>query len=211
MLKNLLVVTALAVSMPAYAAIDVSFESGGSTIDPMTTVIENFEGATAGDSLGINARVFAGSEAEAARPAFGSTGKFGAVLGEPDDGSYTINFGASNIFSFALGSLDTYNTLTLLLAGGGTVDFFGAGINEGVIANGNQVSANTNGRVTYTVNGGPAIVGATFRSTQNSFEFDDLAVRAVPEPATWMMMILGFGAVGFGMRRRRSAGTAAFA
>ena len=29
------------------------------------------------------------------------------------------------------------------------------------------------------------------------------AVPAVPEPATWMMMILGFGVVGFGLRRRR--------
>lgn len=28
---------------------------------------------------------------------------------------------------------------------------------------------------------------------------------AVPEPATWALMILGFGAVGFAMRRRRQA------
>ena len=27
------------------------------------------------------------------------------------------------------------------------------------------------------------------------------ATPGVPEPATWMMMILGFGAIGFGMRR----------
>ena len=30
------------------------------------------------------------------------------------------------------------------------------------------------------------------------------AVGAVPEPGTWLMMLLGFGAIGFGMRRRRS-------
>lgn len=29
------------------------------------------------------------------------------------------------------------------------------------------------------------------------------AVAAVPEPATWSMMLLGFGAVGYSMRRRR--------
>ena len=32
-------------------------------------------------------------------------------------------------------------------------------------------------------------------------------VAAVPEPATWAMMLLGFGAIGFGMRRRRGAKT----
>ena len=30
-------------------------------------------------------------------------------------------------------------------------------------------------------------------------------VAAVPEPATWAMMLIGFGAIGFAMRRRRSA------
>ncbi|MBB3348859.1 hypothetical protein FHY02_003341 [Sphingomonas sp. BK069] len=37
-----------------------------------------------------------------------------------------------------------------------------------------------------------------------SFEFDNLAAgvsQAVPEPATWGMMILGFGAIGAAMRR----------
>jgi hypothetical protein len=26
---------------------------------------------------------------------------------------------------------------------------------------------------------------------------------AVPEPATWAMMLMGFGAIGFGLRRRK--------
>jgi len=29
-------------------------------------------------------------------------------------------------------------------------------------------------------------------------------IKAVPEPATWAMMLLGFGAIGFAMRRRRT-------
>ena len=36
--------------------------------------------------------------------------------------------------------------------------------------------------------------------------FDD-AVAAVPEPATWSMMLLGFGAVGYSMRRKQRVST----
>ena len=32
-----------------------------------------------------------------------------------------------------------------------------------------------------------------------------MPTSAVPEPATWAMMLVGFGAVGFGMRRRRNS------
>ena len=32
---------------------------------------------------------------------------------------------------------------------------------------------------------------------------DNVSIAAVPEPATWSMMLLGFGAVGVGLRRRK--------
>lgn len=38
-------------------------------------------------------------------------------------------------------------------------------------------------------------------STTINFGTD--AVAAVPEPATWLLMLMGFGAVGFGMRRSK--------
>lgn len=40
---------------------------------------------------------------------------------------------------------------------------------------------------------------------------DIVTPGAVPEPATWAMMLLGFGAVGFAMRRTRRAGANALA
>jgi hypothetical protein len=50
----------------------------------------------------------------------------------------------------------------------------------------------------------------TFYSTVNApGEYGTLVVSelnpAVPEPATWVMMLLGFGAAGFAFRRRRPA------
>jgi hypothetical protein len=47
-------------------------------------------------------------------------------------------------------------------------------------------------------------------NTDDSYglSYDDFTydvAGAVPEPATWAMMILGFGAVGFAMRRRKQA------
>ncbi len=32
---------------------------------------------------------------------------------------------------------------------------------------------------------------------------DNVSIAAVPEPATWSMMLLGFGAIGVGLRRRK--------
>lgn len=37
---------------------------------------------------------------------------------------------------------------------------------------------------------------------------DDVSTSAVPEPATWAMMLAGFGAVGFALRRRAKVRTA---
>ena len=39
--------------------------------------------------------------------------------------------------------------------------------------------------------------------------FTPAATPGVPEPSTWAMMLFGFGAVGFGMRRRKSEGKTA--
>lgn len=39
----------------------------------------------------------------------------------------------------------------------------------------------------------------------DDFRLGSAATGAVPEPSTWAMMLLGFGAVGFAMRRRRNS------
>jgi hypothetical protein len=50
------------------------------------------------------------------------------------------------------------------------------------------------------------VTQVVFSSSGNSFELDNIAVAsAVPEPATWAMMIVGFGVAGGALRRRRLA------
>ena len=211
MRKFILAVAALAASTSVQAAVTVSFQGGGSTLPFGAVVIEDFSSFMAGASIGTNAQVFSASaNGLAARPNFGSMGNFGAVLGSPTDGSYLINFAPTSVFTFALGSLDTYNTLSLTLTDNSIITYIGGQIiNDLSFPSGDQISGQTNGRVTYTQNGGPLIKSALFQSTENSFEFDDLAVGgAVPEPATWAMMLFGFGVVGSALRARRAARSA---
>lgn len=117
-------------------------------------------------------------------------------------GSATLSFAtALRSVSLYWGSIDNFNTLDVLGPGGVLL----RRINGGTLppASGNQFSSNTNRRVFITA-GNPAITGLTFRSTQAAFEFDDIAGQAVPEPASWAMLLAGFGLVGLAARRRRS-------
>jgi hypothetical protein len=102
-------------------------------------------------------------------------------------------------FSFYMGSPDSYNS----------VQFIGAGYNH--ILNGGQFTGgNTNQswswgtRINFDF-GGAVVNQVILRSSSNSFEVDNFAgsIAAVPEPTTWAMMIMGFGAVGAVIRRRR--------
>jgi hypothetical protein len=54
---------------------------------------------------------------------------------------------------------------------------------------------------------GAAVGGSTLIFGIDQLNFTPVATAAVPEPASWAMMIGGFGLVGGAMRRRRSART----
>lgn len=216
MRKTLIGLAALATAGSANAAVLVNFVQGASALPAGYTVFENFESYSNGQLLAgaTNARAYSASVADvAAKPAFNSTGNFGAALGGTPS-NYTVNFAATRGFSFVLGSLDAYNSLTLLFANGTSQLLNGAQIALGADADGNRVQADSNGRVFYTLGASdPSIVGATFSSTSYSFEFDDLATLAnspVPEPATWAMFLLGFGVLGRAMRSRKAQAIPSF-
>ena len=60
----------------------------------------------------------------------------------------------------------------------------------------------------FTGRDGYNVSAARLSSTSNAFETDNYAfVGGVPEPSTWALLILAFGAVGFAMRRRKTVAT----
>lgn len=200
MLKILLAASALALSGGAQAA-TVVFDPGSGTLPGGQSVLTDFDSEVAGPGFIFQT----GSNGNGALPAFGAgSDRYLSVLG---GGTYSITFGPTSVFGFDLGSLDFYNTLVLTFVGGATQTFLGGQIiglaGQAVPNSGDQQIAQTNGRVTYTGTGGQLINGATFSSSTNSFEVDRLSVAAVPEPATWAMMIFGFVLVGSAMRLRR--------
>jgi hypothetical protein len=192
---------------PASAAVLVQFADAGSPT-ASDNVFEDFSSygaipAGTGADQGGGFWVYSPPSAsgEAAVPAFGSTGNYGAIKGPAGSKSFNLN---SNSFGFTLGSLDAYNTLELTIDGVlNPVVLSGGQIINGLsFTPGDQFASNANGFVRIFSTAGK-ITSATFKSTQNSFEFDNLAA-GVPEPSTWAMMILGIGFAGAAMRRRQT-------
>lgn len=103
--------------------------------------------------------------------------------------------------SFYWGSIDRYNFVDFLDATGTRIGgLSGADLPR---FDGNQGLAMTNRRVFFDFLPTEKITAVRLHSTGNAFEYDSFAgAGAVPEPATWAMLILGFGCVGLAMRRR---------
>jgi PEP-CTERM motif len=105
-------------------------------------------------------------------------------------------------FQFYMGSPDEYNDMVFTFVDGTTLPLTGNAIWGGnPPGNGDQTEGFT---VSYHFDEG--VKSVSFSSTGNSFEFDKLA-GGVPEPASWALMILGFGGAGAALRgqRRRQA------
>jgi hypothetical protein len=103
----------------------------------------------------------------------------------------------SYIFDLTSSTRDATITLEQVLSDGATVvvdEVHGTG--RFLELDSSVLLADTTYRFTYTFNtpdGGGTVSGnASFYTA------------AVPEPATWAMMLLGFGGIGFAMRRRRT-------
>jgi len=151
------------------------------------------------------------------------TGSYVAPAGTPSDGHYfaagpstggspadldlsSLGLTGISSISFVWGSVDTYNIIEVLDS---MNNVLGSVTGADVITGG---TFGTSSRlVTLMLGGGAEGLATTLRlrsnngqGDTNAFEIDNVAVQAVPEASTWMMLILGMLGVGFAMRRRSS-------
>jgi hypothetical protein len=113
----------------------------------------------------------------------------------------TYTLPSTETVSIYIGSLDSSNKISFLTTGG-TVSYTGSKLQALTTAkdNGDATSPLTNGWFTFTFT--KPVESVTFTSGIPSIEVADIAAAVVPEPASWAMMVLGLGLVGFAMRRR---------
>jgi hypothetical protein len=214
-------VAVAAIAMPVSAATVMT--TPGSTTSfapPAGTLIDFNVGSTLPSGFTFN---YAGNPAGGlvsgdllnnyAEPAFSNGSRYLAVLPTTAGAAGVASLQSTLSFqsvSFFIGSIDTFNTVSLLNAAGGVIQTF-MGSDFIVPANGNQDLPSTNRRVTLTVGAAEQrISGVRFASTTNALEVDNV-VFAVPEPASWALMLLGFGMIGAATRYRRRNSTVAFA
>jgi PEP-CTERM motif len=148
-------------------------------------------------NAGTNSEVSVLSNGTGAQP-FQTTGNYLSVLG---GGTENVSFSARTSFSFFWGSIDDFNTIKLSDGTSYTGTQIAALFNGA--SNGCQTLTDCNRYVTFTDTSG-TLTGFSLTSAQNSFEITNIS--AVPEPATWAMMLLGFLGLGF-LGYRKSSGS----
>ena len=208
--RTLLAATALAaVASAAVAAPTVTVVGSSMALDAGEFMIDDFDhpiaaGFTFVQNNGAYVRSGAlGLDSGRSAPPPGDVTNYETVLG---GGHATLTaLKALRSLSLYMGSPDTYNTIKFSGADGFSWTLNGAQIfNNLAPSNGDQSFGR---RVSYDF-GGRSVNKVEFFSAGNSFEFDSIAGTlrggAVPEPATWGMMILGLGAAGAAVRRRRT-------
>jgi hypothetical protein len=186
----------------------------GSTIDFDTTPVGTTGSFSAGPGsfLGGGVVVNGSSTNNYAAPA--STGNFPAdatnymaiLAGKTETITFATLF---NSFGLLWGSIDGFNTIQFFNNGVAVTNVIhGDGLGVPINANGDQASPNSNRYVTFS---NITFDSVTLFSGQNSFEFDNATVAAVPEASSWAMMIIGFLGVGLFAYRRRGERAIRFA
>jgi hypothetical protein len=181
-------------------------------------LVATFDGASASRTVVTSGTTPYGADALAPNP-YDGNGYFAVGI---SPSALTLTGAAGKLFSsisFFVGTLDSYNTVDLLDAAGRVIaSYDGVAMYDQKGASppvGDAGVSAINRRVTFTGTNGTTYNGIRFSNAgtaQQAFEFDNVSfTAAVPEPATWAMMLVGFGMVGAVSRYRRRRGTAAIA
>ena len=124
-----------------------------------------------------------------------------ATLSASDGLINQITFTLLNGLGFARAELNlqdpanTSTTMVTIVASDGSTQTF-------------AVDSNGSNRFGVDAAGGPLITSVSLSSASGFGSFKQLqlgGVAAVPEPATWAMMLIGFGILGGALRRRKTA------
>ncbi|URD62152.1 DVUA0089 family protein [Sphingomonas sp. KRR8] len=185
-------------STPAMAA-DQSFT--GTLSDPNQVLLFNF---TVGSPSNVTLRTWSYAGGVNAAGATIARGGFDPILALFDSTGAIINQnddGGSNVAADAVTG-QRYDTFLTALLNPGTYTV-------SVMAFSNFA---TGPNLSNGFSGGGSFTDVTGNRRTNAWAFDVLNVAsvtqvggAVPEPGTWALMLIGFGAVGWSMRHRRTA------
>ena len=209
----LTVAGAMALACPARAAVVVT-TALGPDVGPAAgeSYVINFDSPlppTGVDIAGNGGRVLPGS---GFAPPLGDATPFFATPLTGDSGSAEIKFsdflGNRDVshFSFYWGSIDPFNSLQLFDRSNNQIVALSGATLIGSAANGSWTDPSANRRVFFNLTGSSRELGSLrFTSDPRAFEIDTLSLAAVPGPATWTLMIVGFGGIGVALRRRRGS------
>jgi hypothetical protein len=202
-------VAVLASAGAAGAAITVTYDAG-----PFSSValgnggVETFDAATLG--LGTLASTFGAY-----------SGTYTGIQVNPADQytasslhNYAVTFSYTSAYTLALTSgVNYFGFYNEAADNSNTVNFYSGGVGgtlvgtyHSSIADQQRAFVNVRGSQTFDT----IVFSDTLPANQGThgFETDNHTVAMVPEPASWALMILGFGGVGVSLRNRRRAAVA---
>ncbi|WP_126174535.1 PEPxxWA-CTERM sorting domain-containing protein [Altericroceibacterium xinjiangense] len=126
----------------------------------------------------------------------------------------TLSFYFPGVLSFTSGDLTRSSDYLLIV--GDAYEGNAEGATDGIVANvaassreGYSLSASYGDTTSLTSGAIPSFFPTGYGTFQYSYAGEGFTMpvtfsSTIPEPGTWLMMILGFGAVGFAVRRRKA-------
>jgi len=148
---------------------------------------------------------------------FGNTTFTGVSSATSTEGTFSAFFGPFRTVGGISQTLTTVAGQSFVISfdlanQGGPANFFDVvfGTTQLFTATDSSVFGFTTFSTTAVATGATTDLSFTFRQDPSFFRLDNISVNAaVPEPGTWAMMLVGFGAIGYSMRRRRKLVTIA--